>query len=388
MLSPGMTGGTNALLGGPDHTGTGVPILLVLLLLDRAEEWKRRWHVPVAACLMLTWVQIADPLATYAAAAPLVVVGAVRTTAALTRRHGPRQDGRYNLALTAAAAGSIPLAYALVSAIHSLGGYSTSPVPGPLLGSLSAIPSHALAVGQSVLVLFGANFFGQPSLIGTALALLHLAAAAAAAVALVVGVRGFFSRLDLVGQVLVAGTIIMLGAGVFSTHVPNPSFAHEIAIVLPYCAVLSGRLLAGLLIRARLEPVLAVGLAAYLGALCYAATGVPAPAQNQSVADWLVAHHLTDGLAGYWEADSVTFDSGGRVTVAPLAPGTTAAYHWEAKVAWFDARSRYANFFIVKAPSAAAPRGFGPPARTYHYEQYTIMVWHKNLLPLVSAAER
>ena len=137
---------------------------------------------------------------------------------------------------------------------------------------------------------------------------------------------------------------------------PNPSFAHEIAVVLPFFAVLSGRLLAEPLIRARLEPVLAVGLAAYLGALCYGATGVPAPAQNQAVADWLVAHHLTDGLAGYWEANSVTFDSGGRVTVAPLAPGTTTAYHWEAKVAWFDTRSRYANFLILKALSAAAPR--------------------------------
>jgi hypothetical protein len=386
MLSPGILRGTNALLGGPDHTGTGIPILLVLLLLDRAEEWRRRWHVPVAACLMLTWVQIADPLATYAAAAPLVMVGAVRTTAALTRRHGPREEWRYNLALTAAAAGSIPLAYALASAIRSLGGFSTSPVPGPLLGSLAAIPSHARAVGQSVLVLFGADFFGQPSLTGTALAVLHLAAVAAATLALIGGIRGFFSRLDLVSQVLVAGTIIMLGAGVFSTHVPNPSFAHEIAIVLPFSAVLSGRLLAGPLIRARLEPVLAVGLAAYLGALCYAATGVPAPAQNQAVADWLVAHHLTEGLAGYWEADSVTFDSGGRVTVAPLAPGTTVPYHWEAKAAWFDARSRYANFVVIKAPSTWAPRGFGPPARTYHYDEYTIMVWHKNLLPLLSEA--
>ena len=37
MLSPGIFRGTNALLGGPDHTGTAVPVLLILLLLDRAE---------------------------------------------------------------------------------------------------------------------------------------------------------------------------------------------------------------------------------------------------------------------------------------------------------------------------------------------------------------
>ena len=385
MLSPGIFRGTNALLGGPDHTGTAVPVLLILLLLDRAEGWKRRWYVPVAACLMLTWVQIADPVATYAAAVPLALVGGVRVMAAIARRRGAREEWRYNLALTVSGAVSVPLAYALQAAIRSSGGFRGSPVLGPLLGSLSAVPAHALAVGESVLVLFGADYFGQPSRIGAALALLHLAAVTVAALALLAGIRGFFGRLDRVGQVLVAGTIIMLAAGVFSTHVPNLAFAHEIAIVLPFCAVLAGRLLAAPLIRARLEPVLAAALAAYLGALCYAATGAPAPAQNQAAADWLVAHDLTDGLAGYWQADSITFDSGGRVRVTPLVPWTTDVYLWEADAAWFDARLHYANFVITVGPPSWIWRRFGPPARTYQYEQYTIMVWHKNLLTLISA---
>ena len=135
---------------------------------------------------------------------------------------------------------------------------------GPLLGSVSAVPGHALAVAQSVLVLFGADFFGQPSVAWAALALLHLAGVAVAALGFLVGVRRFFSGLDRVGQVLVAGTIFLLGAGIFGTHVPNVTFAHEIAPLLPFCAVLAGRLLAAPLIQARLEPVLAVVLAAYL----------------------------------------------------------------------------------------------------------------------------
>jgi hypothetical protein len=384
MLSPGVFRGTNVLLGTPDHTGTGVPVLLILLLMDRAEEWKRRWPVPVVVCLMLTWVQIADQLATYAAAVPLALVGAVRATAAITWRHGRLQDSRYDLALTAAAAGSVPLAHASLAAIRSHGGFFVHPVHGPLLGSLAAIPTHALTVGESVLVLFGADFFGQPTRIGTALALLHLAAVATAALALLVGLRGFFSRLDRVGQVLVAGTIIVLAAGVFGTHVPNLTFAHEIAIVLPFCAVLAGRLLAAPLIQARLEPVLAVGIAAYLAALCYAATGAPGPGQNQATADWLAAHDLTYGLAGYWQADSITFDTGGQVTVAPLAIWTTTARHWNSDAAWYDARSHYANFVITVVPDSAWLRRFGPPARTYHYKQYIIMVWPRNLLTLVS----
>src|SRR5260370_20479553 len=181
MLSPGIFRGTNALLAHPDHIGTGVRILLILLVVDRAEEakvWTRRWHVPASVCLMLTWVQIADPLATYAAAAPLALVSGARATAAITRRRGPRQEWRYNLALTASAAGSVPLASALLAAIRSSGGFQTYPVTGPLLGSLSEVPAHALAAGESVLVLFGADFFGQPSRTGAALAVAHLPAGA------------------------------------------------------------------------------------------------------------------------------------------------------------------------------------------------------------------
>jgi hypothetical protein len=384
MLSPGIFRGTNALLGAPDHTGTGVPVLVILLLLDRAETWKRRLLVPVAACLMLAWVQIADPVVTYAVAVPLALVSGGRAIVATARRRSQQPDLGYDLSLTAAAAASVAIAYGSLAVIRAHGGFAMSAIPGQWLGSLASIPTHALAVGQSVLVLFGADFFGQPSRFEAALALVHLAGVAVAALALLVGIRNFFGRLDRVGQVLVTGTVVMLGAGVFSTHVPNVTYAHEIAIVLPFCAVLAGRLFGAPLIRAKLEPVLAAGLAAYLGALCYAAaTQAPALPRNQVAADWLAAHDLTFGLAGYWQADSITFDTDSRVIVAPLIPGTATMYRWEAYAPWYDARSHYADFYITEALSPAIERRFGRPARIYHFEQYTIMVWHKNLLPWV-----
>jgi hypothetical protein len=393
MLSPGIFLGSGVLLGVPDHIGTGVPVLLILLLLDRAEEWKRRWPVPTAVGLMLIWVQIADPLATYAAAVPIVLVCGGRAGVALTREWRGREDpapadrqGRrprassYDLALMAAAAVSVPLALALLAAVYAAGGFYAFQVSGPLFASLGEVPTHALVTGESVLVLFGANFFGQPSRIGAALAVAHLAGVAVAALGLLAGLRVFFSRLDRVGQILVMGTIVILAAGVFGTRLPNLTYAHEIGIVLPFGAVLAGRLLAAPLIRARLQPVLAVGLAAYLGALCYAAAGAPVPAKNQAVADWLVARGLTSGVAGYWQADSITLATDGRVMVAPVYPGTTTAFRWEADGSWFDPRLHYADFVVTPASSGAIWRSLGPPARTYRYQQYTIMVWRRNLL--------
>jgi len=63
MLAPSLVYGTRVLMQGPDHMGTMIPILLMLLVLDRAPE---RWWVPLAVGAMLTWAQVSDPLATYA----------------------------------------------------------------------------------------------------------------------------------------------------------------------------------------------------------------------------------------------------------------------------------------------------------------------------------
>jgi hypothetical protein len=387
MLAPGTLRGTDALLGMPDHTGTAVPVLVILLLLDRAERatgWKHRWHVPVLAFVMLIWAQMGDPLATYAAAGPLALVGAVRAAGAVFPKSRLRQEWLYNLALTAAAAGSVPMTNYLVAAVRSAGGYAVAPITGPLLVPWSQVPTHARAAGQSVLVLFGADYFEQSSTTWTVIAWAHVLAVAVAVLALLVGMGLFFGRLDLVGQVLLVGTLVLIAAGVFSPHVPDITFAHEIAPLLPFSAVLAGRVLGRPLIRFKLQPALAVVLAGYLGALCYAATAAPAPAQNQAVADWLVAHGFTNGLAGYWQADSVTLDSGGRVAVAPLYPSTTWAYHWEAKASWFDPSQNYANFVISKQSQQGLYTGnFGRPAQTYQVGQYTIMVWSKNLVPLI-----
>ncbi|HMD92970.1 MAG TPA: hypothetical protein VKG80_10020, partial [Trebonia sp.] len=85
LLAPGLTPGAHILLLAPDHTGIGVPVLLTLLLVDRAPA---RWWAPVAACVLLTWAQVDDPVASFACAAPLALVCAVRAGVALLARGG------------------------------------------------------------------------------------------------------------------------------------------------------------------------------------------------------------------------------------------------------------------------------------------------------------
>src|ERR1700722_4668006 len=71
MLAPQPTGPPPVLLGSPDHVGTALPLLLLLLVLDRAPDprARARWYFPVcgAICVvtaaLLAWTIVGDPLA-------------------------------------------------------------------------------------------------------------------------------------------------------------------------------------------------------------------------------------------------------------------------------------------------------------------------------------
>ncbi|HEX6521752.1 MAG TPA: hypothetical protein VF070_17370 [Streptosporangiaceae bacterium] len=406
MAAPGLGYGTYAVLSAPDHTGTGVPIMVILLLLDRLDPPDRPracWYLPPLLMVLLVWVQVADTLATLAAAIPIALVGAIRAGRYLLRRgSGPAKRVWQDLLLSAAAVASIPLAAVTLGVLRASGGFYLHPLPGPLLASPAAWPGQARMLGQCVLTLFGADVIGQPLGVNYGLMLLHMAGVAVVALALLAGIGRFFSRMDRISQILVLSVIGVLGAAEFSTQMTNIFSVREIATVLPVAAALAGRVVGGASLgraslgrarlgRARLGRVLTaalgVGLAGYLAALGYAAAQPAAPAENQALADWLRAHGLVEGLAGYWQADSVTLDSGGKVVIAPIFGASP--YRWESESSWYDPAVSHPDFVVtVSSPPDeemfARPvvihRVFGRPAQVYRYGRYTIMVWKKNLL--------
>ncbi|HEX6932844.1 MAG TPA: hypothetical protein VF162_11920, partial [Streptosporangiaceae bacterium] len=149
--------------------------------------------------------------------------------------------------------------------------------------------------------------------------------------------------------------------------------------------------LAGRLRSERLVPALAVVLAGYLISLGQVVTLPPAPPQSAGLGSWLASRHLTYGLAGYWNANVITLDTGGAVAVrAVLAHGTQiTSDYWETRAAWFRPAAGYATFIVlVPAPPgfkryptvASVRRTFGQPAHIYYVRDCTIMVWNKNLL--------
>ncbi len=131
-------------------------------------------------------------------------------------------------------------------------------------------------------------------------------------------------------------------------------------------------------------------------ALGYGATRPPTANPEQTLAGWLPDHHLTTGLGTYTEDNVTTLDSGGAVrlrTVSWPRSGRAVPRLYQSSASWYDPHTAYANFVVSGTADRAGdliPRAeilalAGPPARTYRFQSFTIMVWNKNLLTLLAA---
>ncbi len=406
MLAPQIGLGVWALDLSVGHIGTSVPLLLIWLLLDKMAP---RWYVPLLTAVLLAWVLVADPIVYVVGIGPLgavsaawVIRGLVKGRGRWTRRIA---DQWYALSLGAAAVAAAAIAWIVNNLLSDMGGYVVNRLPFYLT------PWHDLhnnaPAAWKVLQIFGANYAGLSG-IWFALALLHLASVLLVGWALLRVARHFFS-VSLVDQVLAVA--IVLNVVLYLLTNASDEAAHEIAIILPFGAALATRVLvrpgrataqdgsrgAASSGRPRWVSLAAfaagvVVLAGYTAGLGDELTQPSAPPANASLASWLVAHHFSYGLSGYWTSSSVTVDSGQRVQVRALLQFTLAPDLWMSNEDWYSPKLHYANFLVLDSepgnfshwePLPLVRKYFGTPARTYHTGPYTIMVWDKNLLTAI-----
>jgi hypothetical protein len=317
------------------------------------------------------------------------------------------------------------LAVKLISDLH---GYQVTPVKSATLAPLHTLPQRVVVTLEGILNVYGADFFhisqnspfgpalgGLPVAVGVALAAVHLVGVALAAWGFFRAFRHFFDPSDLISPVLATAIAINVAGYMLSIVAGGIFDTREILAVLPFGAVLAGRMVTGSLARARLgrmrlTPMLAGGLAGvlacYLAALGYGAAQSPVADNEQAIIPWLEAHHLTHGLGTYAESNLITLDSGGRVEIRDVSWNSTGDLprHFETKSSWDDPRHSYANFILTNSAdhwgmdggpnrlvsmiprSAIAALHAGPPAHVYHYKTFTIMVWNHNLLDNLGSA--
>ena len=428
-LALSVTGSIGIFLENPNHAGTAVPVLVFLLLLDRAggstgDRAGGRWRIAVAVCAVLAVAEVGDELTVAVATVPLGVVCVIRLiTGRLLSGEHRRAEVLLNRALLAAAVVSAGLARLANLVIRALGGFDLRPVAGVAVAPLSRVPANAGLLWQTILLLFGANQPGTPHqaqmisahALVVLMSALHVVGLLLAGAALAAGIAALCARrADRVAQVIVVAILVLLVVGVFSTLLRSRSYVHEVAILLPLGAALAGRVLAPLAGRLPARPrtvkigalALVAWLALNLAEVCYAATWPAQPPSQQAVAAWLAAHHERDGLAGYWQAASTTVTSGGQVLVAAITlpaaaaagqPGTdqAAAYRWESSADWYQP-ARHDATFVIAVTDPAAPGGgglpvaevrarFGLPAAQYQIGQDVIMLYDYNLLTRLTA---
>jgi hypothetical protein len=415
MLAPGGAQTNGILLGSPDHIGVSVPIVLAFLLIDRARP---RWWVPTLMFLILVWAQLDDPMAEFAAAFAVAVVCLARAGLGwLNHRRGQGNPGTganesaqdrqrapgywYDAALGAAALVSYVVSQLLVGLIRDVGGYSMRG-----LGQIAAVVplshwgSQTGVAAYNTMILFGADFWDQPTAVETAISVLHLVGLLLAVLGALAGIVTLVRRGDRVTQIVTIGTLVTLGAGAYASDMTAGYAAHEIAVVLPFGAILAGRTVGPWLARRRLSvkrlsvmwavlPVLGVVGLGYAASLGFYASQPSEPSRTQNLADWLTAHHMKTGLGTYWAGTETTVSSGGKTLVIPMSSGNPAnPYPWITKPGWYDPDKYDANFIVagtdpsngMQYSSAAVTKAFGAPAREYRFGSYIIMAYNRNLL--------
>jgi hypothetical protein len=391
MLAPEPGAATWVLMSDPDHVGTAVPLLLLMLVLDWAG---RRWYVPVAAGLLLVLALVGDPLTLVIGVVPVVAVCLARACLALLRRRVPLRSLWFEFSLAAAAVVAVPVATAADRLVRALGGFNIRKNPSHIV-SLSLLQRNVPFTARSFLALFGADFWSVRGGLAETFAAIHLAGVALVLAAVAVAawrmVRSLWSRApqpgDLVADLLVVAIVLNVAGYLLVFRLKDIYAAHEIGPVLSFGAALAGRQFGGPLLRARLVPALAAGLACYCAMLGFAVARGQAPPSNAALSVWLTRHDLRSGLAPYWQASSVTLDSDGAIAMGSVVPnraGRLAPWRWEEDLRLFDPRRHTADFLVTVPGASVTPAvavaTFGPPAHVYHYQDYTIMVWHKNLL--------
>ena len=222
MIAPQFGNATHLLLSQPDHLGTSLPVLLVFLMLDRAP---RRWYIPVAAGVALTWVVIGDRVALLTAVGPLAVVCAARVLFAMLRYRKSLASQWYELSLVAASVVSFAAAELAVRLIGALHGYQITPVLSARMAMLQFLPIHVQATVGGIRNMYGADFIhisrnwpfgpqlgGLPLSVGVALAALHFVGLALAVWGFFRAFRYFFDPANLVSPVLATGIVINVAA--------------------------------------------------------------------------------------------------------------------------------------------------------------------------------
>ena len=378
------------LFGGPDHVSTAVLALVAFIELSRGRfDW--RWGVAVAA---LSFGMLGDLLMVAYGIVPVFGAGVV---AMLRNRRW-----RAGIAAMTAAVAAIVASEGVSWLAQAMGAFkSVDGVPVATFAQMLVNLGHVLSYGAGLVgFTYGFDAGGVPTALQDVhvLGALLIVACSFVAVAnlsrgVVRGRRGATGPGTETGHWWLDDVMVLAMFGSAATFVvlavSGVPGARYLVPTVVFASVLSGRMVA----RAwhRLRPGRMTRVICCVGAavsLCFAAglgytVSQPVPVQSAStLASWLEAHGLRNGLGGYWAASITTVESKGTVTVRPVladTDGKLGRYMKLSSAGWYAGQQF--QFLVYETPiyqgvdSASATKTWGPPSHTYVVAGYHILVW-------------
>jgi len=371
---------TWVLLEEPDHIGTMMFLLVSFLLIDRVPD--RRFTAPLVG-LILCAGQLSDSTVRYVAVPAVVLVCGYRALAGRKLRCG-------DTALVVAALVSVPVEWAIQTAIPHLGGFMEVP-PRTQLSPVREWPHHVRVTWFNIRIMFGAS--GEPRyVLPVAFAAFGTICLLAAIVGLV-RVAAIWPRASRAEQLLVVAIVVNLGTYVISV-MPNTTGSREIVAVVPFGAVLAARALVPARITAMPRAVAAVVVAGLIALLplATAAARTPVKLPTTPLAGWLEAHGFKYGIAGYWDASIIALQTSNRVQIRSVnLQSKLEVAAWETSSLWYEP-SRYDATFVVadtakgRYPVAHFEKFLGKPTVSYRVANWFVLVYPTNLLREISPA--
>jgi hypothetical protein len=366
-------------LESPEHMGTSAFLLVSFLLIDRAPA--KRYTAPLL-CVILCAGQLGDAIVRDIAVPAIVLVCGYRVLAA-------RKIRTADTAIALAAIVSVPLEDLIRAAMRHFGSYLMV-APQIHLAPPRQWPHNATLTVHAIRELFGVivETHAPLGVAGYIFGIPCLLAALAGLVRVLVKWRSA-SRAE---QFLCVAIVANVAAYEITT-MPRLFNAYEMCGVVAYSAVLAARAVVPARIRAGIHARMAAaaaGVAALLP-LAGAASTAPATEVGTTLVPWLEAHHLSYGLASYWNSSAITEQASNKVALRTIHISGRRAlvYNWETNTLWFDPSRYDASFVLVQRgdPSltaAEATSAFGKPVSVHHVANWEILIYHGNLLKRVT----
>lgn len=377
LLAPQPGTGVTTLLLTGSHIGSTLVVVLAFVSVDRAPAG--RWGALLTAAV-LTAAVFGDGLALIIGVGPLIAVNAIR----LLRRSS---DTRQEVWQLAGAVLSVPLGMLLVLAVRRVHGFHIYPL-APTPAAPSDVPGYAVMAFKGLAIFFGVDPTGASDAVGIAGLVLHLFGLIAVVIAVgMVVSRWLAGKTDRVSELLVMAMVIDLAAFLVVAHGDTSRYLIPVFV---FGAILAGRNLGPVVVGARVRWP-SIALAAGYCVVLLAGLGAPQAAAVSPWSAWLIEHNLHSGLGSYWQASSITVETGGKVQVRPILSNgkQVNGYAWESDTRWYQVDQLGDVRFVVYDTTDrqfgidrdTMESVFGPPQETVSFGKVDIMVWDHNLVP-------